>query len=139
MTKVQASTATKRTGKKTVRESQGAYVTATGNKERAPRKPRSPQLVVETYRGKPYEYYPLGKFLVAAPGICDGQPSFKYTRVPAKRALNLLANGATLEEVAQTLANPLIPAEAVREAVELARKAFVKAHPALRRLKKWSL
>src|SRR5437016_2484093 len=127
MTKVKASTAIKRVGKKRIRESQTAYVPSPVRDQLAPRKPHSPELVVEIHRGKPYEYYPLGKFLVAAPGICNGQPSFKYTRVPAKRALNLIANGATLEEVAQKLDNALIPPEAIREAVELARKAFVKA------------
>lgn len=25
-----------------------------------------------------YEYYPLGEYVVVAPGVCGGRPTFKY-------------------------------------------------------------
>jgi len=28
-----------------------------------------------------YEYYPLGQYIVAAPGVCGCRPTFKYTRI----------------------------------------------------------
>lgn len=34
------------------------------------------ELVSEIYGGEPYEYYPLGEHIVAAPGVCRGRPTF---------------------------------------------------------------
>jgi len=31
--------------------------------------------------GEPYEYYPLGEYIVIAPGVCGGRPTFKGTRL----------------------------------------------------------
>src|SRR5215510_566674 len=31
--------------------------------------------------GEAYEDYPLGQYIVAAPGVCGGRPTFKYTRI----------------------------------------------------------
>ena len=39
------------------------------------------QLVREMVGGEWYEYRPLGKFVVSAPGVCRGRPTFKYTRI----------------------------------------------------------
>jgi hypothetical protein len=39
------------------------------------------ELVRETVGGEPYEYYPLGQYVVIAPGVCGGRPTFKYTRL----------------------------------------------------------
>jgi uncharacterized protein (DUF433 family) len=57
------------------------------------------KIVHEMVRGKPYEYYPLGAYIVAAPGICGGRPTFKYTRIEVQVVLNLLASGESLEEL----------------------------------------
>jgi hypothetical protein len=38
------------------------------------------QIVRELYGGSLYEYYPIGQHIVAAPGVCGGRPTFKYTR-----------------------------------------------------------
>jgi hypothetical protein len=38
-------------------------------------------LVCEMYGDVPYEYYPIGQYIVAAPGVCGGRPTFKYTRL----------------------------------------------------------
>jgi hypothetical protein len=32
------------------------------------------QLVREIIEGEPYEYYPLGQYIVVAPGVCGGAP-----------------------------------------------------------------
>ena len=39
------------------------------------------ELVYEIVGGETYEYYPLGKYVVAAPKVCGGRPTFKYTRL----------------------------------------------------------
>jgi len=38
------------------------------------------KLVREIVGGEPYEYYPVGRYIVIAPGVCGGRPTFKYTR-----------------------------------------------------------
>jgi uncharacterized protein (DUF433 family) len=68
-----------------------------------------------------YEYYPLGQYIVIAPGVCGGRPTFKYTRLDVRHALGLLAAGRTVEQVAHGYD---LPIEAVQEAVVLAARAF---------------
>lgn len=36
------------------------------------------ELMTEIVGGEPYEYYPLGEYVVRAPGVCGGRPTFKY-------------------------------------------------------------
>lgn len=78
-------------------------------------------LIREMVAGEPYEYYPLGQYIVVAPGVCGGRPTFKYTRIDVRHALSLLAAGRTVEQVAHGYNVPL---EAVQEALELAAQAF---------------
>jgi uncharacterized protein (DUF433 family) len=61
------------------------------------------KIVHEIVRGKPYEYYPLGEYIVAAPGICGGRPTFKYTRIEVQVVLNLLAAGESLDQLPENL------------------------------------
>lgn len=79
------------------------------------------KLVCEIVGGEPYEFYPVGRHIVIAPGICGGRPTFKYTRIDVRHALSLLAAGRTVERVAQSYQ---IPVAAVREALSLSAKAF---------------
>ncbi len=79
------------------------------------------KLIHEIVGGEPYEYYPVGRYIVVAPGVCGGRPTFKYTRIDVRHALGLLAAGRTVERVAQGYD---LPVAAVREAVALAAKAF---------------
>lgn len=81
------------------------------------------KLVREVVGGEPYEYYPLGKHIVRAPGVCGGQPTFKYTRIGVHHAIELISGGHTVHEVA---ASYQIPVAAVREALVLAMRAFDK-------------
>jgi uncharacterized protein (DUF433 family) len=55
------------------------------------------QLVREMVGGEWYEYIPLGKFVVSAPAVCRGRPTFKYTPIEAASALERLAAGHDIE------------------------------------------
>jgi uncharacterized protein (DUF433 family) len=81
------------------------------------------ELVCEMYGGEPYEYYPLGEHIVAAPGVCGGRPTFKYTRIDVRHAMSLLAGGWTVERVAEAYG---VPIAAVREGLDLAAEALSK-------------
>jgi uncharacterized protein (DUF433 family) len=74
-------------------------------------------LVRETLHGEPYEYYPLGKYIVAAPGVCGGRLTIKYHRLDALHIIGFLERGDSPELIAR---NYRIPVAAVNEAVELA-------------------
>jgi uncharacterized protein (DUF433 family) len=78
---------------------------------------KTQERVRECYGGEDYEYYPLGKHVVAAPGVCGGRPTFKYTRIEAASALRLVAAGHTIEAIARRFE---VPPEAVEEAIRLA-------------------
>lgn len=73
-------------------------------------------LVRETFNGEPYEYFPLGKYIVAARGVCGGRPTIKYHRLDALHIIGFLKRGDTPKQVAR---NYRIPLAAVLEAVEL--------------------
>jgi uncharacterized protein (DUF433 family) len=81
------------------------------------------ELICEMVGGEPYEYYPLGEHIVCAPGVCGGEPTFKYTRINVEHALNLLSGGWTVEQIAAAYQ---VPAAAVREAIQLATKALLQ-------------
>ena len=90
------------------------------------------KLVRERYGGEIYEYYPLGKYIVAAPGVCGGRPTFKYTRIQATFVLDLLGAGWSIERITHEYRARRITAAAVNEAIQLAKAALVKTSPALR-------
>jgi uncharacterized protein (DUF433 family) len=84
---------------------------------------RKRKLVSEIVGGEPYEYYPLGQHVVAAPGVCGGRPTFKYTRIDVRHAMSLLSGGWTVEAVARAYE---IPVAAVQEALDLAVQALTE-------------
>jgi uncharacterized protein (DUF433 family) len=88
------------------------------------------ELVREMYGGELYEYYPLGKYIVRAPGVCGGRPTFKYTRLEPGMILALLAQGDTVEDVLANYNRSKISAEAIYEAIYLAYQAFLTLHNA---------
>ena len=94
---------------------------------------RSNGLVREMYGGEPYEYYPLGSYIVAAPGVCGGRPTFKYTRLEASMILSLLTIGDTIDEVVEAYSLSNLTHEAVREAIGLANQAFLDSTKHLQR------
>jgi uncharacterized protein (DUF433 family) len=83
------------------------------------------QLVHEVVGGQPYEYIPLGKYIVSAPAVCRGRPTFKYTRVEVAGVLEWLGAGHSLEELVAGYKGR-ISREAIEEATTLAAKALVK-------------
>ena len=76
-------------------------------------------LVRDTLNGEPYEYYPLGKYIVAARGVCGGRPTFKYTRIEVEVVLELLAVEQSLEQLVENFQGR-VPKEAIQEALRLA-------------------
>ncbi len=89
------------------------------------RKSSQKKLEREMYGGEIYEYYPLGRYIVAAPGVCGGRPTFKYTRLEVSFILALLASGKTIEQVVQAYSLSRLTPEAVKEAISLANQALL--------------
>lgn len=85
---------------------------------------KAPELVREMVGDVEYEYYPLGEFVVVAPGVCGGRPTFKYTRLEVSVILALLAAGQSIEEVVEDYALSRLSRTAVQEAIRLAEEAF---------------
>lgn len=79
---------------------------------------KSEGLVREVYGGDPYEYLPLGKYVVAARGVCGGRPTLKYTRMDARWVMAYLKLGRTAEELAETHG---VPVAAIQEVVRLSK------------------
>ena len=76
-------------------------------------------LMRETVGGEPYAYYPLGKYVVAAPGVCGGRPTFKYTRIEIEVVLDLLAAGEPMKQLVENFRGR-VPKAAIEEALRLA-------------------
>ena len=89
-------------------------------------------LVHERVGEEPYDYYPLGDYIVSAPGVCGGRPTFKYTRLEVAVVLDLLAAGWTIEQLTYEYAKSNLTPTAIAEALRLARQALlsVSAAPA---------
>lgn len=83
-----------------------------------------PQLNHEIVGGEIYEYYPLGNYVVRALGICEGRPTFKYTRIEVSFILNRIAQGKTIEYIVDAYQDPHLTPAAIQEAMVLANHAF---------------
>jgi uncharacterized protein (DUF433 family) len=86
--------------------------------------------IVETVGGEPYEYYPLGKYVVRAPGVCRGRPTFKYTRIEITGTLERLAAGENVEEIIAGYRGK-VSRQAIMEALRLMTTQFLKSLPRL--------
>ena len=80
------------------------------------------KLVREERAGSFYEYYPLGRYIVIAPGVCGGRPTFKGTRVEVRIVLDALRRGETIPEILDGY--PTLSRAAVEEAIQLATRAL---------------
>lgn len=89
-----------------------------------------PKLVTEIVGGESYQYYPLGKHVVRAVGVCGGRPTFKYTRIEITGALERLAAGEKRDDLIQGYRGR-VPQAAIVEAVRLVTKQFLKTLPEL--------
>jgi len=88
------------------------------------------ELITEMVGGELYEYYPLGKHVVRAIGVCGGRPTFKYTRIEITGTLERLAAGESLDEVVKGYRGR-VSREAIIEAVNLVNDQFIKTLPEL--------
>lgn len=94
-------------------------------------KPSAPELVREIIADTTYSYYPLGEYIVVAPGVCGGRPTFKYTRLEVSTILALLADGRSVDEVAAEYKESRLETAAIREALQLADEAFTNRAQAI--------
>lgn len=83
---------------------------------------RNRKVIEKGAGGDTYEYYPLGKYVVMAPGVCGGRPTFKGTRVEVRVVLHLLRCGSNIADILQNY--PRVSKAAVEEAIALATQAF---------------
>ena len=88
------------------------------------------KLITEVVNGEPYQYYPMGEYVVRAVGVCGGRPTFKYTRIEITGALDRIAAGESLEEIVAGYGGRL-PREAVMEAIQVVTSSFLQTLPAL--------
>ena len=76
------------------------------------------QTIVEVIGGEPYEYTPLGEYIVKASGICSRRPTFKYTRIEVTGVLARLTYGETFPEVIADYEGR-VSRDALQEAIEV--------------------
>lgn len=74
----------------------------------------------------------FGEYIVSDPEICHGQLTFKGTRLFVKDALEMVARGYDWDRIGCEL-HGHVNHEAIAEAVELARQAFVEENEKRRR------
>ena len=81
---------------------------------------RNGRKLVREERGEEvYEYFPLGKHVVVAPGVCGGRPTIKGTRLEARTILDLLAADWSHERILREYAATGLTATAIAEVVQL--------------------
>lgn len=88
------------------------------------------ELIKETVGGEPYQYYPLGKYVVRAIGVCGERPTFKYTRIEITGALERLAAGENINEMVKGYQGR-VSREAIIEAMQLVTTQFLQTLPEL--------
>jgi uncharacterized protein (DUF433 family) len=82
--------------------------------------PTPARLAREVVGAEVYEYCPLGQFIVSAPHVCGGRPTFKYTRIEVRHVLQLLAAGRPEGDIIRQFGG-WVSWEALAEARQLAR------------------
>jgi uncharacterized protein (DUF433 family) len=88
------------------------------------------ELMTEVVNGELYQYYPLGKHVVRAVGVCSGRPTFKYTRIEITGTLDRLAAGESLDEIVAGYRGR-VSREAVIEAIQIVTAGFLRTLPEL--------
>ena len=72
----------------------------------------------------------LGRYIMADPDICHGEPTFRGTRILVADVLDQIANGMAWEAIIEEWRGKLTR-EAIAEAVRLAREALIAHTPEL--------
>src|SRR5947207_9872532 len=67
----------------------------------------------------------LGRFIVADPEICHGQPTFKGTRIMVWQVLDDVADGRSWDFICNVRWDGRIALAAIAEAVKLAQQAWL--------------
>jgi uncharacterized protein (DUF433 family) len=67
----------------------------------------------------------LGRFIVADPSVCHGQPTIRGTRILVKGILEQVAEGMPWDEIIRDW-DGKVEREAIAEAVALASRAFLE-------------
>jgi uncharacterized protein (DUF433 family) len=67
----------------------------------------------------------FGRYIVADPDICHGQPTFRGTRVMVSQVLEQVAGGMAWESIVEEWRG-CVSREAIAEAVRLAGQAFAE-------------
>jgi uncharacterized protein (DUF433 family) len=88
------------------------------------------KVMTELMNGESYQYYPLGKHVVRAVGVCGGRPTFKYTRIEIAGTLDRLAAWESLDEIVAGYRGR-VSREAIIEAIQIVTAGFLKALPPL--------
>ena len=88
------------------------------------------KLITEIMAGEPYQYYPLGQYVVRAIGVCGERPTFKYTRIEITGTLERLAAGETIDEMVKGY-QERVSREAIIEAMHLVTRQFLQTLPEL--------
>jgi uncharacterized protein (DUF433 family) len=76
----------------------------------------APEWIHEEIDGVNYDYLPLGKYVVAARGVCGGRPTIKYRRLDARHVLAFFNRGDGVQQIANDYR---IAVEAVEEVLRL--------------------
>lgn len=88
------------------------------------------QMLTEVVGGEVYHYYPLRRYVVRAPGICGGRPTFKYTRIEITGTLERLAAGEPVSAIVDGYQGR-VSLEAIQEASQIMTQYFLSALPEL--------
>jgi uncharacterized protein (DUF433 family) len=88
------------------------------------------KVMTETLQGETYQYYPLGKHVVRAVGVCGGRPTFKYTRIEIAGTFDRLAAGESLDEMVAG-SRGRVSREAIIEAIQIVTAGFLRTLPEL--------
>jgi uncharacterized protein (DUF433 family) len=75
-----------------------------------------------------YDHYPLGRYVVIAPGVCGGRPTFKGTRLEVQTILDWLRLGRSIPDIVESY--PSISREGIEEAIKLAGEALTEHYAA---------
>ena len=67
----------------------------------------------------------MGRYIVADPKVCHGKPTFRGTRIMVDKVLELVAEGTSWDRIIWEF-HESFPQEAIGEAVQLAREAFLR-------------
>src|SRR5438132_1197839 len=76
------------------------------------------EMIREMVGGEPYDYRPLGNYIVSASGVCGGEPTFKYTRINVRFIVERVQAGEAPEAIVAAYGGRF-SSEALEEALRL--------------------